>query len=179
MRDIHMSKEEMMQEIEERLRHLPEAEKQRLRASYAQLFQQAAERGMSEDEITEWLRRPAKMEQGSPTDSVVTPFLRSIIAFISLSLFNIIFILGPFIAISSVLLSLWLVSFVLVVCPVGFLIQVYWSAQPLDLPLFLSAGAVLTGTGLLLGVAMYYLSKWYGLGVYHYTRLNLRWIRGE
>jgi uncharacterized membrane protein len=179
-----MSKADFFLQLQDRLRGLPAEERHNIMQVYEDLFRQAEAGGKTEQEIIQSLGFiPVPMNAPAPAErqrrSMGTFGPRNIIAAVALFFFNLIFILGPFIAVSAVLFSFSLVAVLFTFSSVWVIIGtgIPTSADVLLLEVFTSL--TLSGLGVMLGIGMWKLGRGYIALVKRYTALNFRLIRGE
>jgi uncharacterized membrane protein len=110
----------------------------------------------------------------------------AVFASISLTFFNIIFVLGPFFGLVGVLFGMWATAVSLTLAGVGFMVSPIWpgATQFIVNPLLNDAFVLFSGIGIvalgvLASIGMSVLTKWFFIGVAAYVKLNARIIRGE
>lgn len=180
-----MSKADFFLQLRARLRGVPPEEQENILGVYEDLFRQAEAGGKSEEDIIRSLGFiPVPMEPLPPVRNTRPPSsgrggLRSVSAAFALLLFNLIFVLAPFITIAALLFGFSLVavlfSFSLVWVVIGTGIPPTF--QTLLLEIFTTM--TLSGIGILLGAAMWKLNIAFWAVVKRYLALNLRLIRGD
>lgn len=176
-----MTKAEFFLELELRLKRLPQEERNRVLRVYDELFEKAIANGKNEREITRSLGCPdwisPDIRVGSAFMQHTEDHMRTVFAAIGLGLFNLVFVLGPFLAVNAALLSLLAVSAALMVSPLALATGVWkWTAWH-DPVLMCFAGIALFGAGLLIGLgSVLAMRKLYHYAV-RYVRLNLTWIK--
>lgn len=170
-----MKKEEMLHELEERLKGLPAADREKLIELYEDLIEVAKENRKAQTDLSVPLKDAYPLPIAVETDSYRN-LGRILLASISLFFFNLIFMLGPVIAIFAVCLSLWVVSVCFVLSPLFVITQVFIGGFTI-FELFLSM--VLCGIGIALGAGMASAGK----GLYKifskYVNWNIKLIKGE
>jgi uncharacterized membrane protein len=180
-----MSKADFFIQLQERLRGLPYEEQLNILRVYEDLFRQAEAGGKSEKEIIESLGftpvpMPAQASyERPPVYRKPSSGLRATIAAVSLVMFNLIFILGPFIAIAATLFSLSLTAVLFTFSSVWVIIGTGIPDTMNILLLEIFTTLTLTGLGVLLGIGMWKLNYWFIALVKRYLALNLRLVRGE
>lgn len=183
-----MSKADFFQQLQERLRGLPDEERQNIVHVYEDLFRQAEAGGKSEEEIIRSLgyipvpvpgQQPPPFTQQPKPPSRAAGGTRAVMAAIALGLFNLIFLLGPFIAAAALLFSLSLVAVLFAFSPIWVFIGTGIPASMEVLLLELFTSLTLTGLGVMLGMAMWKLNHGFLDVVKRYTALNLKLIRGD
>lgn len=181
-----MSKADFFLQLQERLRGLPPEERQNIIRVYEDLFAQAEASGKNELDIIRSLgftplaeipsvppafpgHRPPQRESG----------VRKIAAAIALGLFNLIFVLAPFIAAAGLLFSLALIAIVFSSSTLWILLGsgIPTSTDMLLLELF--TAMTLTGLGVLIGMGVIKLNRKFTALTKRYVAHNLRLIRGE
>lgn len=184
-----MTKEAFFRNLEERLKGLPEAERQSIMRVYEDLFTKAAENGKDESEIARSLGHASFPEAFPPADRKTVPYgapasggfefgLRGLLVSLSLGFINLLLI-GPFLGFTAVLAALAVVALVLVTSALWILLG---SGVPTDLTTLLSevfASLAFTGLGVLLSLGLVQFTRWYARGVKKYIRFNMRLIRGK
>ncbi|MCM3767601.1 DUF1700 domain-containing protein [Neobacillus niacini] len=170
-----MKNEEMLQELEERLKGLPTDDREKLIELYQDLIEVATENRKANTHLPGTLAEHYPLPIDSENESY--PHIgRVILASISLFFFNLIFVLGPVITIFAVYLSLWIVSASFVLSPLFVVTQVVIGGFT-TMELFLSL--ILCGIGIALGAGMVKAGK----GLYKifstYVNWNIKLIKGE
>ncbi|MBM7632945.1 HAAS signaling domain-containing protein [Geomicrobium sediminis] len=179
-----MRKTDYMASLESKLANLPKEERLEFIADYEEHFTIGLTNGRTEDEIAESLGKPEKvakeivaqynLEVAHNHPSMKT-ILRASFAAISLSMFNLIFVLGPFVAIMVIPITLAMVSIALILSPLLLLIQEGFSSA-FWIQGFLLIGYV--GLGMILAVGSWKLLQLcYGL-IIRYLNFNLNIVRG-
>lgn len=183
-----MTQTEFLQRLSKLLKNVPEEEKQDILYDYEEHFRIAMESGKSETEVAAELGKPENiakecianyhLERASENQSVSSLF-RAIYTSIGLGFFNLVFLLGPFIAAVSIIFSLFVVSFAFLITPLAAIGSVFTvdSIAEFFLNLFISIG--LAGLGLLIGVGALKISRAFFTWSTNYVRSNLNIIKGE
>lgn len=184
---LPVTREQFFIQLEEKLRSLPETERRNILGVYDDLFNQAMKSGKTEEEVIQSLgysqlygHTPTQYPlRPKPPTTVLDTGIKAIMASLALGMFNLIFVLGPFLGVSAALFSLCVAGFVLTTSPLWILLgsgmpKTGWS---LGMELFSAMAGLGLGTLLLLGLS--YVVKGYFKLVKAYFRLNLRLIKGE
>lgn len=183
-----MTKTEFLQRLSKLLKNVPEEEKQDILYDYEEHFRIAIESGKSETEIAAGLGNPetiAKecvtnfhLEKASENQSLSSLF-RAIYTSVGLGFFNVVFLLGPFIAAVAVIFSLFVVSFAFLITPLAAIASAFTvdSISEFFLNLFMSIGLV--GLGLLIGIVGLKVSRAFIAWSTNYVKSNLNIIKGE
>src|SRR5699024_10876450 len=146
---------------------LPSNEREEIMRDFIEHFAIGEEEGKSENEIISALGSPQhigkEMVAAYHIDKVETEvtagnILRAVWAVIGLGFFNLVIVLGPFIAILSVLFGGWVSGATFIVSPILVLINsVIYPGTFEWFDLFLSIG--LCGLGLFIAIGMYFATR--------------------
>lgn len=190
-----MTRNDFLSRLEAALQGLPEPEKGDILADYDEHFAEGAVEGRHEGDIAAALGDPRTIGKSYRIDYLLQTeegrsprgILSAVVLSISLGFFNLLFVLGPFLALFGVLLGLWgaaaglllggagaaLTSFIAPVLP-GFV-----DAGGVN-PLFLFfAGIAGAALGLLASVGMVKLSRIFFRTTARYLQFNVQCIRNK
>lgn len=189
-----MNKTEFLNSLNKTLGNIPYEEKRDILYDYEEHFNVGLESGKSEEEIADSLGNPKsiakyyvanyKVDQAK-NDKSASSMLGAIAAVIGLGFFNLVFILGPFIAIVGVLFSLFAAAFAITVSgfvgAIGFF-AVLPSYVSLPWNSYMNVGGIFASIGLLcLGLLFFigdcYLAKLLYKGTLAYLKWNLSIIK--
>lgn len=188
-----MNKAEFINKLSKALRGIPESERQDIISDYEEHFNIGIEEGRTEEEISESLGNPNKLSKQLNANFFIdkageknTPgnISRAIFASVGLGFFNLVFVLGPFLAIIGVIIAIWASSIAMVVSGLGLFIGPFIKPIFPDLinipvntliSIFLSIG--FTGLGLLMCIGSYALTKKFRELTVRYLKMNLSIIR--
>jgi uncharacterized membrane protein len=191
-----MNREQFLAKLGKALGGMSAAERREILADYEEHFRSGLAEGRSEEEIARALGNPAALGGSYRVESLTDQsrqgwrpanVIRAVFASLSLGLFNAIIVLGPFIGLLGVLISLWAASGSLAatgaVCMLGAIVGPFlpylagvtvWNA------LFVFfAGVALAALGLLAVLGMIALTRWFTVLVARYVRFNARIIAGR
>lgn len=191
-----MNKQRFLTDLLDAMGSMPDARRREILYDYEEHFSMGLSEGKTENEISKSLGDPRVIGNSyriealldSPADGgnpSSTSVLRAVFASISLTFMNIVFVLGPFMGLVGIMFGMWAVVASLTVSGVAFIVSPIWpdSAQFIashlmnDLFVFF-LGLGLTALGVLSGIGMLMLTKWFFTGVAAYVRFNTRIIRG-
>lgn len=190
-----MNKKEFLSTLKNQLRKLEKEELDEIIKDYEDHIEIGIKKGRKEKEIIHALGDPKTIAKQIKADYHITKaeekfsaanMARAVYATIGLGLFNIILVLGPFLAILAILLALFVVGAALViagitimaVCFVLLFIPQFQSIIPALIGgIFAGFGVICFGSLFVIG--NYYLSKLFYILVIKYLKLNLRIIKGE
>ncbi len=181
-----MTKDEFLNKLNEALRGLSLNERQDILQDYQEHFVIGLEEGKTEAEIAERLGSPnsiakellasyhiERVEQSFTAGNII----RAIWAVIGLGFFNLIIVLGPFIAIVGVICTLWVASLGFTLAPLLVIFDFLVHTGTFEFfNLFVSIG--LCGLGILLGLGMFFVTKVFTKGFIRYLKFNVSLVRG-
>ncbi|MGE5508335.1 MAG: HAAS signaling domain-containing protein [Chitinophagales bacterium] len=190
-----MIKAEFLTELDRALSGLKYEERRDILADYEEHFRMGLADGKTEAEISAALGQPKAIARAYRADYLVEQaaadksagnILRAIFAVISLSFFNLVVVLGPFLGLVGVLLGLWAAGIGVTVAGVAaFGASLFAGPFGLVLPGGLAGllGVALVGTGLAsLGVlaclGLWKLTTLFYRLMVSYLKFNLKVIRG-
>lgn len=185
-----MNKHEFLRALEKELRGLPREESRDILYDYEEHFSLGAADGKTEAEIAEALGSPValgrkyraqSLVEAAERDQTAGSVFRAVLATLGLGIFNLIFVLGPFIGLLAVLFALFAVSGAVILVGVA----TFFAVTPLpmiwghvSLPAFVlehPAASLPLSVGLTaLGSLMVIVSGYITLGVF---RLTLKYLR--
>jgi uncharacterized membrane protein len=174
-----------MQELNALLVAVPQSLRDEWLYDYEMHFRLAVQNGQSEEQAALELGDPRmiaselmlnyRVHQAEERSSVVS-VTRAVIATVSLGFFNLVFVLGPFIALMGVLIAFWAVTAALLIAAAASVVEgVRGSA--VSLPQGISLAAALTGLGLLAGTGTLYVTRGFFAMTLKYLKFNTRFIK--
>lgn len=190
-----MTQKQFLVTLKKSMSGLPEAEKRGIVSDYEEHFTIGLQKGKSEEEIAQSLGNPKTMGKAIRIDallqekeeaySVATVF-RVLFASLSLGLFNIIIVIGPYLGLFAVVISLWAVA--LSLCLSGVAVILAMILQPifpatfsvvggLNIAFLIFASIGTSALGLLSLIGMWQLSRRFLDLSVKYVRFNLRIIK--
>lgn len=181
-----MNKDQFLTKLNALLKKIPPEERKDMLQDFEEHFAIGLEEGKTEEQIAKSLGSPQqiardliatyRVEQVEETTTTANVF-RAVWAVIGLGFFNLVVVLGPFIALASLIFAGWVVSFSFTVSPLLVVINtVIYPASFQLFDLFFSIG--LTGLGLLIGLGMYYATRAVTSGFIRYLKYNVRIVKG-
>lgn len=192
-----MTRREFIRELDQLLIELPDKERLDILADYTELFLSGMQAGKSEEEIAAGLGSPVliasqilnryqQVKRPPGQDPVAQPIpprpanpTRALLVAVALGLFNLIFVLGPYFGLIAVMIFLDVAALSLLFAPILLLANL---APPVSQEFwgFTIFGSLATGgLGVLMGIGMFYLTKWFFRATVAYLQLNMKLIRGE
>lgn len=181
-----MTKNDFLRRIEKTIARLPEEERTDIIRDLEEHFYFATQEGKQEEEITATLGSPEKMgkeivatyrmEQVNQKQSV-SNVIRAIWSVIGLSLFNVIIVLGPFIALVGLIFAGWLMGGSFIASPI--LYGINGLIYPAGFTLFEFFLSILfAGCGIFIVIGMYYVTKMIIPQFMRYINWNYRMMKG-
>ncbi|QNM97904.1 DUF1700 domain-containing protein [Chitinimonas koreensis] len=195
-----MNREQFLKQLRAELRGMAPREIDEIAVDYEEYFRDALADGRDETEVSRSLGTPRQLARELRAEARIKDwqqkrstgnFARMLIAVAGLGLMNLI-MLGPLLAIGCALLAFFLAALALILAGaalvlaslpgagLGDFITVDVAGSNLTEPLAVAlAGIGVFCSGLVLAYVDVWLTKWAGIGLARYVRLNYRVIRGE
>lgn len=181
-----MNKKEFLLQLNNCLKGLPTEEKKDIIKDFDEYFTNGIEDGKTEEEIAESLGSPQQIAKDTiatyhlnklETTTTLGNIMRAVWATIGLGLFNIIIVLGPFIGLVAIILAGWFSGIAFAASPLLLLVDLVIFRATLELfNVFVSVA--FCGLGLLILVAMYYLTRVFAIGFVRYLQFNVKLVKG-
>ncbi|MED3688393.1 DUF1700 domain-containing protein [Peribacillus butanolivorans] len=179
-----MNKEEFLKELDASLKRLSLEERQDILQDYEEYFEIGLDKGKTEQEISEALGNPKQISkellasyhlgQVEETTSAGN-VMRAVWAVIGLGFFNIVIVLGPFIALLGVVIAGWASAIGFILAPLGVLLNlILGSFQLFDL--FFALG--LCGIGIFIAMGMFVATSALIKGFIRYLKFNVSLVKG-
>ncbi|BBI34239.1 HAAS signaling domain-containing protein [Cohnella abietis] len=181
-----MIRDKYLQQLWDLLAPVPEPLRREWMFDYEEHFRQAGQEGSTEEEIAQELGDPRliakemllgyRVEQAVSKNGGITHVSRAVFAAVSLGFFNLIFILGPFIALLGVLLALWASS---VAIGLSSLVAIYEGVfgEAFTKVQGIYVAITLIAVGMLLGAFSLWLTRVVSRVTLQYLKFNSRVIR--
>ncbi len=188
-----MNKERFMAELRRCLGAMKEAERTEVLYDYEEHFRMGAADGKTEEQIAASLGNPRSLGASYAIDTLLempkeggavkaASVVRAVLASVSLTFFNIIFVLGPFLGLVGVMIGLWAIAPALAFSGValffaplaGAILPAWISMGGLNPAFLMFAGVALAGLGVLFAIGMWQLSRLFVKMIAVYVRFNAR-----
>ena len=181
-----MKREQFLSQLKRSLGRMPEPERREILGDYEEHFRMGAAEGKTEEEIALALGHPRAIggsyridslleERGEGAGVSVSSVLRAVFASSSLTVFNALFVLGPFCGLVAVMICLWAAAASLGLAGVGVVLGTI--ASPI-LPQYITLGGLSPAFTLFAGIGTAALGFLAGFGMWKLTRLFLMMIAG-
>lgn len=179
-----MNKEQFLKQLNASLTRLSLEERKDILQDYEEYFEIGMEEGKSEQEISKSLGNPkqiskelmatyhlGQVEQTTSAGNV----MRAVWAVIGLGFFNLVIVLGPFIALIGVVIAGWVSAIAFILAPLGALFNlVLGNFQLFDL--FFALG--LCGIGIFIAMGMFVATSALTKGFIRYLKFNASLVKG-
>lgn len=179
-----MNKETFIKQLNTELKMLSKVERRDIIVDYEEYFLAGMEEGKTEEVIAAGLGSPSqiakellashhidKVEKTASAGNI----LRAMWAVIGLGFFNLVIVLGPFIALVSVLISGWVVALTFVLSPLAVLYNIAFGSF-IFFELFFTLA--LCGIGIFAGMGMNVATKAFSKGFIRYLKYNAALVKG-
>lgn len=181
------TRDRYMLELEGMLTIIPEQQRKEWLYDYYIHFQQAVENGQSEEDAALELGDPKlianeillgyRVDQAESTSSF-GKLSKAVFATVSLGLFNIIFILGPYLALAAVILSLWAVAASIGLAGLVIIAESLVN-ETFSMPQALTVSIITTAIAILLFIGLKALTASFYKMTLKYLKFNTRMVKGN
>lgn len=192
-----MDKDEFMGELKKQLKSIPDEELKDILADFEEHFAIGIEEGRTEEELSESMGNPKDLAKQMKTNYLVnkaqtsttpTNVIKVLLAFASLGLFNLIFVLGPVLMVISILIILAIIGIALSLAgTIAFIASIL---RPFDIlesvtfigvnqieGLFVSGGILVAGLVILIITGFF--GKYFSKFIIQYVKMNIQIIKQE
>ncbi|MDQ8733150.1 HAAS domain-containing protein [Paenibacillus sp. LHD-38] len=181
------TRDQYMLELESMLKVIPEPQRKEWLYDYYIHFQQAVENGQSEDDAARELGDPRmianelllgyRVVQAEKNNSF-GKLSKAVFATVSLGLFNIIFILGPYLALAAVIIALWASAVAIGIAGIGIVVESLWNGT-FSIPQALTLGLISSSITILLVIGLKALTTSFYKMTLKYLKFNTRIVKGN
>ncbi|QGH33023.1 DUF1700 domain-containing protein [Gracilibacillus salitolerans] len=181
-----MNKKEFLTSLDSRLQKLSKEERLDILQDFSEHFEIGKEDGKTEEAIAHSLGSPSQIEkellasyyvEKVESTSSASNVLKAVWAVIGLSFFNLVIVLGPFIALVSLIAAGWIAGTAFVLSPILFLINV--AVFPGTFEFFdMFFSLTLCGLGLLVVIGMLFVTRYSTKGLIKYLNYNVNLVKG-
>lgn len=172
--------------LSDALKRLPSSEREEIIQDFREHFAIGLSEGKTEEEIAEGLGSPQQigkemgatyhLEQVQESASTGNVF-RALWAVIGLGFFNLVIVLGPFIALAGIVFSGWAIGASFVLSPIVYIVNIIIYPEMFTMfQLFITIA--LCGLGIFVIIGMFYVTKWLVNGFVRYMQFNVRMVKG-
>ncbi|QVK19140.1 DUF1700 domain-containing protein [Mycoplasmatota bacterium] len=180
-----MNKREFMKVFNEQLKGIPEQDKKDILYDYEEHFTIGMNEGREEEDIAKSLGHPKSLAKEMRANYMITRveesftvgnFFRALFASLGLGFFNLVFILGPFIAVAATIFALFVSGVAFIVSGLFVIIAPFFPNFFDNVPspiLGIFVGLAISSLGGLWTIGTVYLSKWFYIITIKYFKFNL------
>ena len=192
-----MNKTQFMEQLKSGLKGYDQQEVADIIADYTEHFESAAQNGQSEEEVCQNLGSPAALAKAYKMENLLNKaknsknpadLLRAVLVFVTLSFFNLIFVMFPMLALLLVLIEAWALSLIATVVGLIGMAAPFFAPfvdeQVMEVEMtFLNylviflLGTGILALGILLVILLWRLSKWLIRLLIKYIEANIRLIK--
>lgn len=181
-----MTEEQFMKQLNANLNQLSTEERQDILQDYQEHFEMGKVEGKTEETIAEALGYPEKIAkellatyhlEKAETNITTGNVMRAVWAGIGLGFFNLVIVLGPFMALVGVVIAGWAVGLSFILMPLAALAElVFFPGTFAFFDLF--STLAFSGLGLFIIVGMYYATKIGTRLFIRYLKYNVSFVKG-
>lgn len=181
-----LNKEQFLKELNIALKRLPIEERKDILRDYQEHFIIGVEEGNTEERISKSLGPPKQLAKElvaiyhlgkAETTATTGNILRAMYAVVGLGFLNLVFVLGPFIALTGLIAAGWVVGLAFTLAPLIIIVDEAINQGTFELfALFFSLG--LCGLGLFVLLGMRFVSKLAVKGLVRYLKFNINIVKG-
>ncbi|OZU89591.1 hypothetical protein CIL03_00115 [Virgibacillus indicus] len=181
-----MNREQFLKKLNASLKKLPHEEQEDILEDFQEHFDIGKSEGKTEEEISKSLGSPSQIGkellathylEKAGNDYSASNIFRAVWAVIGLGFFNLVIVLGPFVALLAIILAGWITGAAFIVSPLMVLINLAISPGTFEFfDLFFSIA--LTGLGLLIAIGMLYATRFIATGFVRYLNFNAKLVKG-
>ncbi|MGY0693417.1 HAAS signaling domain-containing protein [Virgibacillus sp. FSP13] len=181
-----MNKEQFLKVLDKSLKKLPSDERRDIIQDFEEHFVFGLEEGKTEEEISATLGSPNQIAKELPASyhlekveatATTGNIIRAVWAVVGLGFFNLVIVLGPFIALAAVAFAGWASGIAFIVSPLLVLINAIIYPETFALfDLFFSL--MLSGLGLFIAIGMFVATRKLIDGFIRYLQFNVKLVKG-
>ncbi|APB38012.1 MULTISPECIES: HAAS signaling domain-containing protein [Heyndrickxia] len=181
-----MNKKQFLSKLESSLKNLPANERQDILQDFEEHFAIGLQEGKTEEQMSASLGSPHQIAKDMvaayhlervETKATFGNILRAVWATIGLGFFNLVIVLGPFIALAGIIFSGWITGIVFLASPFLFLINILLYPETFTL-FYLFVSIATCGIGFFVVIGMYFATRTLMQGFIRYLRWNVNLIKG-
>lgn len=181
-----MNKKQFLSKLESSLKSLPAHERQDILQDFEEHFTIGLQEGKTEEQISASLGSPHQIAKDMvaayhlervETKATFGNILRAVWSTIGLGFFNLVIVLGPFIALAAIIFSGWITGIAFMASPFLFLINILLYPETFTL-FYLFVSIATCGIGFFVVIGMYFATRTLMQGFIRYLRWNVNLIKG-
>ncbi|QNK89139.1 DUF1700 domain-containing protein [Sporosarcina sp. resist] len=181
-----MNKRQFLSSLDSSLKKLPSNERQDILQDFEEHFTIGLHEGKTEEQISDLLGSPHQIAKEMAASyhlervegtATMGNIMRAVWATIGLGFFNLVIVLGPFIALTAVIIAGWISGIAFIASPLMILVNFVISPETFELfNLFISM--VTCGIGFFIAIGMYFATRTLTQGFVRYLRFNVKLVKG-
>ncbi|HLV08955.1 MAG TPA: DUF1700 domain-containing protein [Halanaerobiales bacterium] len=181
-----MTKEQFLKQLAKGLKRLPAEERQDILRDYQEHFMIGIEEGETEEGISASLGSPRQIAkellatyhlEQVETTTTTGNILRAMYAVLGLGFLNLVFVLGPFIALIGVLVAGWVAGTAFIISPLLVITDAVVHPGTFQ-AFFLFFSIMLCGLGFFINIGMFFATKAAADGFIRYLKFNMKIVKG-
>ncbi|MBM7716207.1 putative membrane protein [Bacillus thermophilus] len=181
-----MTRNEFLKVLNSTLQNVPEEERLDIIQDFKEYFDAGQMEGKTEEQISTSLGSPRKiakellasyhLEKVEATASAGN-IMRAVWAVIGLGFFNVVIVLGPFVAVAGIVVAAWITGAAFILSPLLVLANtIIFPGTFMFFDLFSSLA--LAGIGIFIVIGMYFATQAISSGFIRYLKFNMRIVKG-
>lgn len=181
-----MTKDQFLKQLDKALKKLTAEEHQDILQDYREHFTIGVEEGKTEEEIAASLGSPTQIAkellalyhlEKVELTATAGNILRATYAVVGLGFFNLVFVLGLFVALTGLIVAGWFTGISLILSPLLVLIDAIIHPGTFQF-FFLFFSIMLCGIGIFIIIGMYFATKAAAKGFIRYLKFNVKIVKG-
>ncbi|WP_273129653.1 HAAS signaling domain-containing protein [Bacillus weihaiensis] len=182
-----MNRQTFLHELSSQLKHIPNHERNDILSDFKEHYKSGLENGKSEEQISNDLGHPKVIAREllaeyrisqAESDQSVRSIFQAVVATISLSFFNMIFLLGPIVAVIAVYIALSGMALAFTLSPIAWIVSLFFNGLSHFLAEFFAILS-LSSLGVLMSIGMMYVGKFLYHAILKYVKFNIRIVKGR
>ncbi|MEW9503087.1 HAAS signaling domain-containing protein [Jeotgalibacillus marinus] len=182
-----MNKNEYLHKLQHLLKKVPAGARKEMLNDYEEYFELGMKNGISEKKLIQELGDPYVIARALlvnnrkkhiEKDQTFSNIFKAVIATVSLSFFNVVFILGPVVGLIGVYVGLCAVAIALTLSPLAIIASIYFNGAFPSIAVNFFVAITLCSLGLLMSIGMMYVGKFLYNAVRSYIKLNINIVKG-
>ncbi|WP_018661692.1 DUF1700 domain-containing protein [Heyndrickxia acidiproducens] len=181
-----MNKKQFLSKLDSSLKRLPSNERQDILQDFEEHFTIGMQEGKTEEQISSLLGSPHQIAKDMvasyhldrvETTATIGNIIRAVWATIGLGFFNLVIVLGPFIALTAVIVAGWVSGLAFIASPLLVFVSLILYPDTFELfNLFISM--LICGLGFFIVIGMYFATRTLAQGFVRYLRFNVKLVKG-
>lgn len=181
-----MNKKQFLSKLDSSLKRLPSNERRDILQDFEEHFTIGTQEGKTEEQISALLGYPHQIAKDMVASyhlekvegtATIGNMIHAVWAVIGLGFFNLVIVLGPFIALTAVVIAGWISGIAFIASPLIVLANFVIYPETFELfNLFISMA--ICGVGFFIVIGMYFATRTLTQGFVRYLRFNIKLVKG-